>query len=123
MNYDEFVQSRKAQPQLGFEQSTTDLLHGSIGLCTESGELLDAMKKHLYYGRALDMVNLVEELGDLEFYLSVVRHALGVTREQVIDANVAKLSKRYAQRFTAAESENRDTVAEASLIQEKIGKP
>jgi NTP pyrophosphatase (non-canonical NTP hydrolase) len=48
------------------------MLHGLIGLCTESGELLDAMKKHLYYGKELDTVNMLEEIGDLCWYLAII---------------------------------------------------
>lgn len=47
------------------EESNIRLLHGAIGLATESGEFLDALKKHIYYGKELDRVNLAEELGDL----------------------------------------------------------
>ena len=120
-DYDAFVQSRKAQPKLCEAQETTDLLHGAIGLCTEAGELLDAMKKVVFYGRDLDRTNAVEELGDVEFYLSLFRSALGVDRETIINANIAKLTKRYKERFTAEEATNRDTAAEAGIIQAVIG--
>lgn len=54
------------------------MLHGLIGLCTESGELLDAMKKHLYYGKELDTVNMLEEIGDLCWYLAIICDVMGI---------------------------------------------
>lgn len=72
------------------------LIHMAIGISGESGELLDAIKKRVVYRKELDRENVIEELGDLEFYLEGIRQGLGVTREQCIDANITKLSKRYA---------------------------
>ena len=72
------------------------LIHMAIGISGESGELLDAIKKRAVYRKELDRANVIEELGDLEFYLEGIRQGLGVTREQCIDANITKLSKRYA---------------------------
>jgi NTP pyrophosphatase (non-canonical NTP hydrolase) len=118
--YDEFVQSRKSQASVLPTQEATDALHGAIGIITEGGELLDAMKKHLYYGRDFDRVNAIEELGDIEFYASVLRHSLGVTRDEVLRINVAKLERRYKERFTAAESVNRDTDAERGIMEHEL---
>lgn len=71
------------------------LWHMATGVSGEAGELLDAVKKSAIYGKTLDVENLIEELGDLEFYMEGVRQFLGVTREEVLEANVSKLSKRY----------------------------
>ena len=71
-------------------------LHMAIGISGESGELLDAVKKWVIYGKPLDVENVIEELGDLEFYMEGLRAELGLTREAVIQANIAKLNKRYA---------------------------
>jgi len=61
----------------------------------EAGELFDAIKRFVIYGKELDMENAIEELGDIEFYMEGLRQGLGLTREQTIQANIAKLSKRY----------------------------
>jgi len=72
-----------------------DLLHMGIGLSGEVGELLDSIKRHCIYSQPLDLVNLIEELGDIEFYLEGLRQNLGISREETIGNNIAKLSKRY----------------------------
>ena len=56
------------------------LLHTAIGISGESGELLDAIKIHCIYQKLLDRANVIEELGDLEFYMEGLRQGLGITR-------------------------------------------
>jgi len=73
-----------------------DLLHMAVGVSGEAGELLDAVKKHVIYDKALDRENVIEELGDLEFYMEGVRQNLGITRGETLEANIAKLGKRYS---------------------------
>jgi hypothetical protein len=64
-----------------------DLLHMTIGLVGEaSGELL----RTLYASEtptqaAQDMENIMEELGDIEFYLEGIRQCLGLERSTEID--------------------------------------
>jgi len=70
-------------------------MHMAVGVSGEAGELLDAIKKWVFYGKPLDVENVIEELGDIEFYAQGLRDALGITREQVITANIRKLNKRY----------------------------
>ena len=74
-----------------------DLLHMAVGVAGEAGELLDAVKKATIYNKPLDHENMIEELGDLEFYMSRVRQLIGVSRDDVLEHNYAKLSKRYAK--------------------------
>jgi len=70
-------------------------LHMAVGIAGESGELLDAVKKAVIYRKPLDRDNVIEELGDLEFYMEGLRSRLGITREETLEANITKLSKRY----------------------------
>lgn len=72
-----------------------DLWHMATLISGEAGELLDAIKKHVVYNQACDFENVLEELGDLEFGMEGIRQLLGVSRQQVIQANINKLSKRY----------------------------
>lgn len=49
-----------------------NLIHAELGLITELGELNDIVKKHVFYGKSLDTINMVEELGDIMWYLAIV---------------------------------------------------
>ena len=71
------------------------LNHMVMGISGEAGELLDAVKKKTIYRKELDRANVVEELGDIEFYLEGLRQSLGISRDECIAANIAKLGKRY----------------------------
>jgi NTP pyrophosphatase (non-canonical NTP hydrolase) len=73
-----------------------DSLHMAVGVAGEAGELLDAIKKYVIYNKTLDRDNVVEELGDLEFYMEGLRQALDISREETIKANITKLGVRYS---------------------------
>lgn len=94
--------------------SGLDLLHGSIGVSGEAGELLDAVKKHVIYDKPLDVDNVVEELGDIEFYLRMVRLNIGVTREETLVHNIRKLNKRYPTGYTNAAAQARADKADGN---------
>ena len=72
------------------------LMHMAIGVSGEAGELLDAIKKHVMYGKELDVENVIEELGDIYFYMQGIMNGLGLERDQIIQHNIRKLSKRYS---------------------------
>lgn len=74
---------------------TAHTLHMTIGIAGGAGELLDAVKKHVIYNKPLGIQNVIEELGDLEFYMEGLRQGLGITRAEVLAHNIAKLSIRY----------------------------
>lgn len=73
-----------------------NLLHMAIGISGEAGELLDAIKKATIYGQQINLENVIEELGDLEFYMEGLRQALELSRQQTLTANMKKLAKRYS---------------------------
>lgn len=70
-------------------------LHMAVGISGEAGELLDAVKKGAIYGKCYDRANIIEELGDLEFYMEGLRQAFEITRDETLSQNINKLSKRY----------------------------
>lgn len=72
-----------------------NIMHMAVGISGEAGELLDAIKKHVFYNKPLDMVNVIEELGDLEFYMEGLRQEVEVMRLTTLKMNKEKLSKRY----------------------------
>ncbi len=93
------------------------LLHAGIGLATESAEFLDMLKKHVFYGRELDRVNLKEELGDLLWYMAIACDELGTTFEELQVTNITKLKTRYPSKFSLEKAENRDLDAERKILE------
>jgi NTP pyrophosphatase (non-canonical NTP hydrolase) len=90
MRYDMFVKRL-------FKADTREamLLHAALGIAGEAGELVDAIKKHVIYGKPLDLGNVVEELGDLRFYMEALCNVLDVSDAEVIQGNMNKLAQRY----------------------------
>ena len=80
------------------------LINGVMGLCGESGEVIDIVKKHLAQGHELDRDELIKELGDVAWYLAETATALDVDLEEVLAGNIAKLKARYPEGFSTERS-------------------
>lgn len=96
---------------------TKRLLHAGIGLSTEAGEFLDALKKHIFYGKELDRVNLKEEMGDLFWYLAIACDELEVPFETLMERNIEKLKARYGEKFSEEKAENRNLDQEREILE------
>ena len=83
------------------------LINGVMGLCGESGEAIDIVKKWLAQGHELDKEKLAKELGDICWYLAETATALDLSLEDIMAANIEKLKKRYPDGFDAERSRNR----------------
>ena len=92
------------------------LLHAALGCVTEAGELADQMKKAVVYGRDLDKVNFVEELGDLLWYITLACNVLDISLAEVMMINTKKLQKRYPHQFDKALEVNRDLEGERKIL-------
>ena len=84
------------------------LINGVMGLCGESGEAIDIVKKHLAQGHPLDREKLIKELGDIAWYLAETATALDVNLEEVLQGNIEKLRRRYPEGFNTNHSLNRE---------------
>lgn len=92
------------------------ILHAAMGLCTEASETLDAVKKHVFYGKELDRTNLKEELGDIFWYAAILADELGLSFEDVQKTNIEKLRSRYKKGFSETDANNRDLDKERRIL-------
>lgn len=110
MTHPELVKAL-VKPGKSILESTTpvkaDLTHMALGVAGEAGEIVDCIKKYTIYNKELDMQNLIEELGDMEFFLERIRQILNVTREHVLEHNIDKLTKRYGEKYSDAAAQAR----------------
>ena len=98
-----------AMTTLNPELSQKDvLINGVMGLCGESGEAIDIVKKWLAQGHDLDKEKLAKELGDICWYLAETATALDLSLEGIMAANIEKLRKRYPEGFDSSRSIHRD---------------
>ena len=96
--------SRTINPELGRKEL---LINSVMGLCGESGEAIDIVKKWFAHGHELDKEHLLKELGDIAWYLAEAATALDVPLEDVLQANIDKLRKRYPEGFDKERSLHR----------------
>lgn len=82
--------------------------NGVLGLCGETGEVADHIKKVMFQGHELDKDKLVEELGDVCWYIAILAKGLNVDLETVMQKNIEKLIKRYPDGFKVENSVNRE---------------
>lgn len=124
-NVDDFIELATTTESSNFEEialrATTvrviRLLHGAIGMATESGEILDAIKKHIFYGAPLDLVNVKEEVGDSLWYQAIILHELSSSFPEVMEKIIAKLKARYPDKFSAEKALNRNLAAERNILE------
>ena len=87
------------------------LLTASLGLCAESGEFTEVVKKIVFQGKPYTEENkfhMKRELGDICWYLAQACMALDTTFDEIIEMNVDKLKARYpGGEFNVHKSENR----------------
>lgn len=84
------------------------VLNGVMGLNGEAGECIDIVKKHLFQGHPLDTDKLIDELGDVLWYVAITAAAIGCELNDVMQHNIDKLRKRYPDGFNAERSINRE---------------
>lgn len=107
MNANEY--QKKALRTLNPALDSKDILiNGVMGLCGESGEAIDLVKKHLAQGHELDKEKLAKELGDIAWYLAETAYAIGYDLDDIFQMNITKLEKRYPKGFEEEKSIHRN---------------
>lgn len=106
MNANEYQElALRTCPQIASEDK---ILNGAMGLCGESGEVMDLIKKWKFHEHILDKDKVIKELGDVCWYIAILSKGLGVDLSQVLEMNIEKLRKRYPEGFSKEKSLNRE---------------
>lgn len=83
------------------------VMNAALGLCGESGEVADIVKKFRFQGHELDFEHISKELGDIAWYLAVGAYSIGYDLETILQMNVDKLKARYPDGFSTDRSLHR----------------
>jgi len=89
--------------------------NGCYGLNGEAGECIDILKKHEFQGHAFDRDKMIDELGDVLWYIAQTATGLAVTLDDVAQHNVDKLRKRYPDGFDSERSVHRSEYEGGSI--------
>lgn len=101
-----------AQRTASTKRPSSKIENGVLGLCGESGECADILKKYYHQGHEMDYNHMAEELGDVLWYAAELAAGLGLTLDEVAERNIAKLRKRYPDGFDAERSKHREVKQE-----------
>lgn len=86
------------------------IMHAGAGCASDGGEVCGAARSHFFYNKPLDALhgdtpgatlrdNLIEECGDQLWFLAEMATRLGITLDDIARANMAKLLKRYPDKY------------------------
>ena len=106
--------------ELALRTASTEnqVVHACFGMCGEAGEIIDYVKKGVFYGKEMNTKHLVEEVGDLMWYVNLLLAGLDVTWDEVLTTNIRKLEARYPSgTFNADHAIHRDTAAEKAAME------
>lgn len=125
-NFEEFVEKLTQTFDDAVERfesiDTMPMMQCSInGVVSESGEILDMINKHLYYGQDFDDVKMKEECGDLFHHFIRLLHSLNISLDDIIECNVKKLRVRYPDLVfdkNMADRSKRNTEKEYKIMKE-----
>ena len=95
---------RTVNKELKFTEQVSNLC---MGLCGESGEVVDYIKKCLYHAHKFDDEKIVEELGDVMWYLTNIATFFKIPMDIILNENIKKLEERYPEGFSEEKSINR----------------
>lgn len=108
MNFTEYQQLAERTARTAKETPEKRFINFSFGLTGETGEVIDCLKKHLFHGHPLDREKLKIELGDVMWYVATLATTAGISLQDVAEANIEKLRKRYPEGFSEERSNHRE---------------
>lgn len=117
MTPEQYMQEAPRTESFVYDVENPRIEHAIIGISTEAGELLDALKKQKFYGKDLDKVNLKEEGGDILWYLALLFDALGTDFGTEMQRNIDKLKTRFPEKFTQDAAFDRDLDKERETLE------
>lgn len=109
--------AERAERLQNLDSRSIELMHHSIGMITEAIELLDAVMESIIEGKPLDTANVLEEMGDSNWYQAGLHRLLDSSFEGVNAAVIEKLRVRYPEKFTKEAADDRDLAAEREVLE------
>ena len=95
---------RTINPALTWEQTRNHALHG---IASECGEIHGLYQK-TYQGHELIKERVMDELGDLCWFVMELCFAEGIDPQEVLEYNIHKLMTRYPDGFSTERSVHRE---------------
>lgn len=116
--YDKLKVLQLTKPeQIKFTPQQIDMIHAALGLFSEAGEIVEEVIKSATENREMDLTNLEEEGGDVMWYIALYLRSIKSSFIKVTKQNIAKLFKRYPEKFNSDSALIRDLKAEREVLE------
>jgi NTP pyrophosphatase (non-canonical NTP hydrolase) len=86
--------------------ATHKVLYPALGLCGETGEVAEKVKKQVRDG-VFNRHEVAKELGDVLWYLANLANDIGYNLDEVADINIEKLTSRKDRDKIKGSGDNR----------------
>jgi len=110
MTFDEY-QQQALKTAITYPDDLMDKTIWVMGVAGEAGEVVEKWKKIVAYKEGKitedDRAELAKELGDVVWYIAVLAHSLGLSFDQIMQNNLAKLASRQTRGVTKGQGDNR----------------
>lgn len=93
--------SKRTMPKIHSDMTKANYALGATG---EAGEVADIVKKEVFHGHPVDPDSIKKEIGDTLHYLAGLATMYGLTLQEIAEANIEKLRKRYPEGFSTVDS-------------------
>jgi len=96
-------------------------IHAILGIATEAVELVQALLTALENNTELDMPNIYEEVGDINWYFALLMSTSTEKTQlfnSILRVNLLKLSARFPNKFTQDDAINRDLAVERIILEQ-----
>ncbi len=97
----------QSRVQRTFQGKNACLENALLGIAGEAGEIVDYVKKVKYQGHPYDPKVMLDEMGDLLFYIANLARICGYTLQEIAEHNEQKLHARYPDGFEESRSIHR----------------
>lgn len=92
------------RPDFTISDNDLMLVWNVLGLVGEAGEVADLLKKGIFHQHGINLPKVAKELGDVLWYVAALCTRLGLTLDEVMSLNIAKLKERYPDGYSPAAS-------------------
>ena len=111
--------STYALETVAYPNAGSDIMYAALGLAGEGGEVANKVKKLIrdYKAYSVDelspenrekfVAGIMDELGDVMWYVNAMAYECGISLEQIATRNIAKLSLRYKTGKIGGEGDDR----------------
>lgn len=105
------------EKNIKFTPEQIEYIHTALGLISEAGEIIEEVLNSAITQRPIDKINMVEELGDVNWYVALGLRAAESTFEEAQTININKLKDRYPDKFSSEQALNRDLEKERKTLE------